>query len=80
MGLACWQATRPQRSVRSEQPEGATTHMYELAFVVEQVLGHITHGDNLRRHVPDDPEVRPHWVFAPYDTDGWAARPRRRGP
>jgi glycosyltransferase involved in cell wall biosynthesis len=48
--------------------------MYDIAFIVEQVLGHITHGENLKRHVPDDPDVRPHWIFAPYATEGLAAR------
>lgn len=35
---------------------------YEIAFVIEQVLGHITHGANLRNHVPADPTVSARWV------------------
>jgi glycosyltransferase involved in cell wall biosynthesis len=41
---------------------------YQIAFVIEDVLGHTTHGDNLRSHVPDDPEVSAHWVTLPFDT------------
>jgi glycosyltransferase involved in cell wall biosynthesis len=48
--------------------------MYDIAFVVEQVLGHITHGANLRRHVVDSPEVRAHWVYPPYETAGIASK------
>ena len=47
---------------------------YEIAFVIEDVLGHITHGDNLRSHVPDDPEVSAHWVTLPFDAPGRASR------
>jgi glycosyltransferase involved in cell wall biosynthesis len=45
----------------------------EVGFVIEQVLGHITHGQNLRRHV-DDPDLRARWAMIPYDVDGVAAR------
>ncbi|MEM9746763.1 MAG: Gfo/Idh/MocA family oxidoreductase [Actinomycetota bacterium] len=46
---------------------------YEFAFVVEQVLGHITHGDNLRQHVERN-GVRPHWVLPGYEVEGVAAK------
>ena len=48
--------------------------MYEIAFVIEQALGHITHGDNLRAHVPADADVNAHWALLPYDAAGPAAR------
>jgi glycosyltransferase involved in cell wall biosynthesis len=48
--------------------------MDDVAFVIEQALGHVTHGDNLRRHVPEDPDVRAHWVLVPFDVEGPAAR------
>ena len=44
------------------------TPRYSFAFVIEQVLGHITHGDNLRAHVPDDPDVRAHWILPEFPT------------
>jgi glycosyltransferase involved in cell wall biosynthesis len=46
----------------------------DIAFVIEQALGHITHGDNLRAHVPEDVDVRAHWVLVPFDATGAAAR------
>ncbi len=46
----------------------STSPTYSFAFVVEQVLGHITHGDNLRTHVPDDPDVDAHWILPEFPT------------
>lgn len=48
--------------------------MYRIAFVIEDVLGHITHGANLRSHVPEDPEVDPQWITLQYDVSGLGAR------
>jgi len=48
--------------------------MYNIAFVIEQALGHVTHGKNLQANVPKDPEVQAHWALVPWETQGWAAR------
>jgi glycosyltransferase involved in cell wall biosynthesis len=48
--------------------------VHEVAFVIEQVLGHITHGKNLREHVQGDSEVHPHWILPPYEVTGWPGR------
>lgn len=48
--------------------------MYRIAFVIEQALGHVTHGKNLQANVPKDPEVQAHWVLVPWETQGIAAR------
>lgn len=48
--------------------------MYNIGFVIEQVLGHITHAHNLQTHVPQDPEVRAHWGLVPYEVQGVASR------
>jgi len=48
--------------------------MYNIAFVIEQALGHVTHGKNLQANVPKDPEVRPYWALVPWETRGMAAR------
>ena len=50
-----------------------TDNVSEVAFVIEQVLGHITHADNLRKHVPDHPDVRPSWILPTYETTGIGA-------
>ena len=48
-------------------------HRFEIAFVIEQVLGHITHADNLRKHVPNHPDVHPNWILPTYQTRGIGA-------
>jgi glycosyltransferase involved in cell wall biosynthesis len=48
--------------------------MYNIAFVIEQALGHITHGKNLQANVPKDPQVQPYWALVPWETRGLAAR------
>ncbi len=66
---------RSRRTVaqQGDRTRGPDSDMYRFAFVVEQVLGHITHGANLRAHVPGDPAVEAHWVYPKYEVDGWAA-------
>jgi glycosyltransferase involved in cell wall biosynthesis len=47
-----------------------------VGFVLEQALGHITHADNLVRHVGGDPRVDPAWALIPFDMDPrWARVP-----
>lgn len=48
--------------------------MYKIAFVIEQALGHITHGKNLQANVAKDPEVASHWALVPWETRGLAAK------
>jgi glycosyltransferase involved in cell wall biosynthesis len=48
--------------------------VYNIGFVIEQALGHVTHGKNLQANVPKDPEVRSYWALVPWETQGWAAR------
>lgn len=47
---------------------------YEVAFVVEQALGHATHADNLRATIGMDQAIRPHWALIPFETRGISAR------
>lgn len=47
---------------------------YRVGFVVEQALGHRTHGENLRLAVPRDPQIDALFGFVPYEVEGWAAR------
>lgn len=48
--------------------------MYHIVFVIEQALGHITHGQNLQRNVAQDAEVCPYWALVPWETRGLAAK------
>ena len=45
-----------------------------VGFVLEQSLGHVTHADNLRAIISDDPLVRPCWLPIPFDVSGASAR------
>ena len=40
-------------------------------FVMEQVLGHVTHYHTLRRILAGEPAVDSHWVEVTYTGDGW---------
>lgn len=42
--------------------------------VLEQTLGHVTHGQNLRRLLPDTDDFRPRFVSVEYDNDSWTRR------
>lgn len=47
---------------------------YNIGFIMEQALGHVTHTKNLQVNVPLDPEVRPFWELVPFEVEGMAAR------
>lgn len=47
---------------------------YEVGFIIEQVLGHITHTRNLQQNVPDDPQIHAHWGPVAYEMPGVAGR------
>lgn len=46
--------------------------MYHFGFIVEQALGHTTHGQNLQRNVADDPSVKASWGLPSWEADGLA--------
>lgn len=48
--------------------------IYQIGFILEQALGHITHAQNLQANIPNDPEVRPYWGLVPWETTGIASR------
>ncbi|MFO7682868.1 MAG: glycosyltransferase family 4 protein [Chloroflexota bacterium] len=48
--------------------------LYKLGFVIEQVLGHITHGQNLKRVVAQDQDVEAHWILPSWQTQGLAGK------
>jgi len=48
--------------------------IYNIAFIMEQALGHITHTKNLQANVPNDLEVIAHWGLIPFEATGIAAR------
>jgi glycosyltransferase involved in cell wall biosynthesis len=41
--------------------------LYRIGFIVEQVLGHVTHGQNLKKYVPEDAEIEACWVLPAWD-------------
>jgi glycosyltransferase involved in cell wall biosynthesis len=45
---------------------------YDIGFVLEQALGHITHAKNLQTNVPKHPDVRAHWGLVNFQVDGIA--------
>ncbi len=47
----------------------------KLGFVLEQALGHVTHAQNLRRAMADDPRDNALYLDIPYhNTPGWQSR------
>ncbi len=47
----------------------------KLGFVLEQALGHVTHAQNLRRTLANDPRDQALYMDIPYhDTPGWQSR------
>lgn len=47
---------------------------YTVGFVMEQVLGHITHTKNLQSNIAGDPDVRAEWGLLYFDTPGLGGR------
>ena len=47
----------PGRPLAAPRPP----NVYRFGFIIEQALGHITHGQNLRRFIDPDPSVQVHW-------------------
>jgi glycosyltransferase involved in cell wall biosynthesis len=48
--------------------------MYRIGFVVEQALGHVTHGQNLKKNVAKDADIEAHWILPVWQTEGVAAK------
>ncbi|MFZ1399058.1 MAG: glycosyltransferase family 4 protein [Candidatus Promineifilaceae bacterium] len=48
--------------------------MYEIGFIVEQALGHVTHGKNLQQNVPTDPEIKARWALPTWQKTGLKAK------
>ncbi len=47
---------------------------YQIAFILEQALGHVTHARNLQQNVPLNPAVAPVWLPVPFETQGLPAK------
>ena len=45
-----------------------------IGFIIEQALGHITHGQNLQANAAHDPDIVPHWGLPQFAVSGLAAR------
>ncbi len=45
-----------------------------IGFIIEQVLGHITHAKNLQTNVPADPAVESYWSLPAWDAPGLAGK------
>ena len=58
-------------------PPDPSRRVPTIGFALEYVLGHATHGDNLKRTLKGDPSVRPVYIDIPYfNTPGaWARLP-----
>jgi glycosyltransferase involved in cell wall biosynthesis len=48
--------------------------MPQVAFVMEQALGHITHTENVRSALREHPEVSASWAIIDFRVTGWARR------
>ena len=44
--------------------------VYNIGFILEQALGHVTHTKNLQANVPNDPEISAYWGLIPFETTG----------
>lgn len=47
-----------------------TNHTYQFGFIIEQALGHVTHGQNLRALASQDPAVQTHWALPEFPVTG----------
>ncbi len=48
--------------------------MYRFGFIVEQALGHVTHGKNLQKNIAQDDSIDAAWGLPSWDADGLAGR------
>ncbi|MCB8945996.1 MAG: glycosyltransferase family 4 protein [Ardenticatenaceae bacterium] len=48
--------------------------MYQIGFIIEQVLGHVTHGKNLQQNIPSHPEIKARWALPTWQTTGLIAQ------
>ncbi|MCB9420713.1 MAG: glycosyltransferase family 4 protein [Ardenticatenaceae bacterium] len=46
--------------------------MIRIGFVIEQALGHVTHGQNLQKNVALDPSIDAKWVLPAWEAGGLA--------
>lgn len=47
---------------------------YQIGFVIEQALGHVTHTKNLQANVPKDPAVRADWALPRWQEHGLGSK------
>lgn len=47
---------------------------YNIGFIIEQALGHVTHGKNLQVNVPKDESIEPLWGLPAFETTGLASK------
>src|SRR5262245_25500266 len=50
------------------------TAAYQFGFLLEQSLGHVTHGKNLLTNVARDSEVQAHWSLIDFEVTGAARK------
>ncbi|MCP5101716.1 MAG: glycosyltransferase family 4 protein [Chloroflexi bacterium] len=48
--------------------------LYRIGFIIEQALGHVTHGQNLHQNVQQDQEIDAYWGLPAWQTSGFAAK------
>ncbi len=48
---------------------------YNIGFIIEQALGHITHGKNLAKNIELDPQINPFWGYPQQPQSGVMALP-----
>lgn len=48
--------------------------LYRIGFIIEQALGHVTHGQNLQALVLRDPTIRARWALPGWEATGLAGR------
>ncbi len=61
--------------VNSEQNTDVPSRTLHVGFIIEQALGHITHGKNLQQNLLHDDEITPYWGLPSQDmTAGLAGK------
>ena len=47
---------------------------FDFGFIVEQALGHKTHGQNLHNNIAQDETIAAQWGFPIFETSGWGSK------